>query len=385
MKRQVMETILDRVRHLEVELEPLRELLLANVIMIGEIPAPTFGEQKRIRFLEQRFTECGLHASLDELGNCVAIRPGTTGGQAILVAAHVDTPFGAGEDHTFTLAANRIKGLGVADNSLGVATLATLPIIMDRLGIELQSDLFLMGSTRSLERGNQAGLRFFLENSRHRLQAAIALEGVDLGRLQFRSMASLGGIVSCHVNPRINRLGAIDVLSQIICRLRQLALPEESHTALILGAIDGGVSYKTPARNVRLRFQLRSDADETVKALTLAIEALLDDISHQAGISTLLDVIVRTRSGGLKGSHPLVVNARKVLQALGVEPLDSFYSAVISGYVEQQVPALCIGLTTGDNVNYEDEYIDIEPLMTGVAQLLGLLMAIDGGCCSEYQ
>ncbi len=72
----VLEAVLSRVRGLVMELEPYREMLLANTVMISEIPAPTFDERDRIAFLEQRFTESGLHStSIDECGNGVGILP----------------------------------------------------------------------------------------------------------------------------------------------------------------------------------------------------------------------------------------------------------------------------------------------------------------------
>ena len=52
--------------------EELRDLLLAHLVMIGEIPAPTFEEEKRIEFLCQRFSDANLQqCSTDEVGNAL--------------------------------------------------------------------------------------------------------------------------------------------------------------------------------------------------------------------------------------------------------------------------------------------------------------------------
>ncbi|MFP7755154.1 peptidase [Thermodesulfobacteriota bacterium B35] len=380
-----LEQILYRIRRLPAELEPFRELLLANLVMIGEIPAPTFGERRRIAFLEQRFTECGLqNCSTDELGNGVAILPGSDGERAILVTAHADTPFADSVDHTFMVSHGMVRGPGVADDSLGLAVLATLPTLLERLNITLASDLILMGATRSLEQGNQEGLRFFLANSKRPLYAGISLEGASLGRLHFRSVASLGSVVSCHVDRRYSQLSAVDVINQVVNRLHTLVLPSQSHTALVLGSISGGSSYKVPARNAQLKFQLRSDSDQVLVDLIEQVDAILDDMGQQAGVSAHLEVIARTRSGGLDSNHPLVVRTRRVMSALDIQPWDTIYSPVISGYVEQEVPAVCIGLTNADNVNYPDESVEIDPILTGVAQLIGILLTIDGGCRAEH-
>ena len=56
----------------------------------------------------------------------------------------------------------------VADNGLGVAVLATLPLILEELGIELASNLVLLGTTRSFGRGDLASRAF--RRARHRRQ-----------------------------------------------------------------------------------------------------------------------------------------------------------------------------------------------------------------------
>ena len=381
-----LEKILTRVHGLAGELEPFREMLLANVVMISEIPAPTFAEQERISFLNQRFNESGLDStSIDELGNGVAILPGSEGKRTIMLTAHADTPFAAAENHSCTLDTGRILGLGVADNSLGLAVLATLPTILEGLGIHLKNDLLFLGSTCSLEQGNQRGLRFFLSNTNRTIAAGLSIEGASIGRLHYRSMASLGGMISCHVSRKVSQKSAIEILNQVINRLVGIELPQDSHSGLVLGEISGGASYKIPARNAQLSFQLRSDDDEAVADIRRQINAILDDEAREEGVSCHLEGIAQTRAGGLESDHPLVSLTRQVMAELGIPSRESIYSAIMSGYAEHEIPAVCIGITDGDNINYPDEYVEIEPILTGVAQLIGVLMAIDGGCCAEYK
>ncbi|WP_051305192.1 zinc-binding metallopeptidase family protein [Desulfogranum mediterraneum] len=371
---------LARLPGLVAELEPYREMLLANVVMVGEIPAPTFGEEQRIDFVKQRFIECGLQSSSsDEVGNGLGIIPGSRGQQTLLLSAHADIPFAAGENHTFSVEPAAIRGPGVADNSLGVAALITLPTILERLGIRLESNLLLMASTRSLEKGNQQGIRFFLENTTLPITTAIALEGTPLGRLHYRSLASLGGIISCHVDRKLSDQSAIEVLNRLISRLGEIPLSRETNTACVLGSISGGATYKLPARTAQLAFQVRSDTDESVAEVNRLIHGIIDELSSGKSVSVQLEVIARTRAGGLPSTHPLVEASRKIMGVIGIQPRHGSYSSTISPYVEQGIPALCLGLSQGENVNYLDEYVEIEPLLSGMAQLIGLLVLLDGG------
>ena len=49
--------------------------------------------------------------------------------------------------------------------------------------------------------------------------------------------------------------------------------------------------------------------------------------------------------------------------------------------IERGVPAITVGITTGANFNETDEWVAVEPMLRGVAQVIGMLLAIEGGCC----
>jgi tripeptide aminopeptidase len=66
-------------------LKGMSEILLANLVMVGEIPAPTFREERRVQFILDRFKEAGLtECSTDEAGNGIGLLPGTEGEHSIL-------------------------------------------------------------------------------------------------------------------------------------------------------------------------------------------------------------------------------------------------------------------------------------------------------------
>ncbi len=106
----------------------LRESILANLVMIGEIPAPTGEEPERVRFILDRFVEAGLsEAATDDAGNAVGFLPGTEGERNIMLVAHLDTIVASSVDHTVEVRQDRVVGAGVSDNSLGAAVIAVLP------------------------------------------------------------------------------------------------------------------------------------------------------------------------------------------------------------------------------------------------------------------
>ena len=165
-KFKSIDGILAELPNLQENAKGIQETLIANLIMLSEIPAPTFKEEKRIKLLLQRMLECGLqNVSTDEAGNGVGIIQGRDPSRNILLVAHADSVYSEKADHTISVLNDEIIGPGVADNSLGLAVLASLPTLLERLDIQLNSNLVLLGSTKGLGRGNLDGLKFFMDNN----------------------------------------------------------------------------------------------------------------------------------------------------------------------------------------------------------------------------
>jgi len=346
-----------------------------------------FEEARRVEFLKQRFTECGLqNISTDQVGNALAVLPGTHGDNAILINAHIDTPFSANVNHTLSVAPKQVTGPGVADNSLGIAVLATLPTLLEGIGLQFRSDLILMGATRSLGHGNLGGLRFFLTNSRQPVTAGLCVEGVQLGRLNYTSRASSDCQITCRISESgaedaTARAGAIVVLNQAINRISELVQDDDPDIELVFGTIEGGTAFKTLARRAQLRFQIRCETTSRLTKLAEQIDTLADDISARTGAAVDFEITARTDSGGITASHPLAKASRVVITALDIEPRMGCCSSAASSFADNGIPAVTVGITRGADLNQTDESVLIEPIFKGLAQVIGIIKAIDGGCC----
>jgi tripeptide aminopeptidase len=365
-----------------------REILLANLVMIGEIPSPTFDEFRRVEFIQNRFVESGLHnASADEMGNALGILPGRTGEQNILVVAHVDTVHAATMDHTITLQPQSAIGPGVGDNALGVAVVVTLPTLLELLNIDLESNLVLMGASRSLGRGDLEGLRFFLSNSEIPISAGIGIEGFPLGRLSYSSIGMYRGEIVCSVPEeydwtRFGATGAIVTMNEVINHIQEIRLPRRPRSSIVLGSIMGGQSYNTIATNAVLRFEIRTESEQVGEEIFHEMEAIISEVSSQTGADITLDVFARRRPGGITYHHPLARAARRIMGALDIQPRKSPSTSELSAFISHELPAITIGITYGEHQNTPEEEVSIEPIFTGLAQLIGILLAIDRGFCS---
>ncbi len=377
----------NKLKGLEKKLEKYRELLLANLVMVGEIPAPTSDEARRVQFILNRFDEAGLtDSSIDDRGNGIGVLSGKEGKSSILLNAHADTIFSKKTDHTMEISSDTITGPGVADNSLGLATLATLPYILDDLEIELNQDLILLAGVKSLGRGNLEGIRFFLENNPFKISDAICIEGIQLGRLSYSSIGMLRGEITCRVPEsydwsRFGDASAILTLNEVINKINDIRLPKRPRTSIVMGSIVGGTSFNTIARDATLGFEVRSESQEVVEKAGDTINDIVLEVSSKTGDQVELDIFARRTPGGIPYAHPLNRCARAVMETLDIEPRLAPSTSELSALIDNEIPALTLGITVGERTFKTNETIQIDPIYKGLAQLIGIILAVDGGNC----
>ncbi|MEX2455968.1 MAG: M20/M25/M40 family metallo-hydrolase [Balneolaceae bacterium] len=369
------------------QLKEFREVLLANLVMIGEIPAPTFKESDRIEFLLNRFNEAGLaDNSIDDCGNGIGVLNGSEGEKAILVNAHADTVFSSKTDHTMQVSSNFIAGPGVADNSLGLAVLATLPYILQELDITLKQDLILLGGVKSLGRGDLEGIRFFLDNNSFNITEGICIEGVEQGRLSYTSIGMLRGEITCKVPEmydwsRFGDASAILTLNEVINKINDIRLPKRPRTSVIMGSISGGSSFNTIAKEATLGFEVRSESEDVVNDVGQTIADIAREVSSKTGDDVELDIFARRKPGGIPYAHPLNKCTREVMESLDIEQRLAPSTSELAAFIDKEIPALTLGITTGDHIHKYNESVEIEPIYNGITQLIGTIIAIDGGYC----
>jgi len=378
----------ERVCEFREALVPLRERLLANLVMIAQIPAPPGEEEQRVRLMLDRMVETGAaDVAADEVGNAVGRLYGSRGDRNILLVAHLDTIFPASLDHSVTVESNRVIGPGVGDNALGAAIVSMMPAVLEKLGVQLESNLILLGSTSSLMRGNHAGLRFFLDHTPARVNVGICVEGMQLGRLNFFSIGTARGDIICNVRPEPSRSygteSALVVINHIVNRILNIAIPARPYTTIRLGKIRSGVAYDIEPDHAELGLEVVSHSDEMIDQIQRQIEDITAEMSARHAVEANLDMFFKTRAGGISFSHPLVKSTLEVMRALGIEPDQGHSPSELSELIARGIPAITLGITRGERSRRNPDHVQIGPMLGGVAQLVGVLLAIDGGACNE--
>ncbi|MBU4209066.1 MAG: hypothetical protein KKD12_05210 [Proteobacteria bacterium] len=174
-----MEKYLDKLPSFVEAIKSMKETIIANIVFIGQIPAPTFKEKRRTDFFMERLAEFQVdECTTDGYRNPIGIIRGNSPSKPpIFVVAHIDTVFESDIDHNYTVKKKTIKGAGILDNSLGVGVLASLPEIFRKLDLCFESDIVLAGVIQSLGRGNLRGIRHLLKTWDTPIRGAICLKG----------------------------------------------------------------------------------------------------------------------------------------------------------------------------------------------------------------
>ena len=197
-----MNEFLKTLPNLVDEIKAVQEIIITNIVLIGQTPAPTFKEKRRSTIFMERLAEFGVdEVTTDGYRNPIGIIRGTSPDKPpIFVVAHLDTFFERDIVHNYTIKDNQITGPGILDNSLGVGVMVSLPILFEKLNLRFESDIVLAGTIQSLGKGNLRGVRHLLKTWPTPIRASVCLEGMELGRLNYFSDGMIRGEIDCSIS-----------------------------------------------------------------------------------------------------------------------------------------------------------------------------------------
>lgn len=359
--------------------------LIDLAIDIQQIPAPTFEEAKRAKFVRKLFLKEKLeNVSIDKTGNVYGCLPRVQGqksdGKPLIVSAHMDTVFPADTDLRVTRQPERIYGPGLGDNSLGVAALFGLTWMLCERNIELGGDVWFVANVCEEGLGDLHGMKAVVDRFGAGVRAYLVIEGLALGHIYHRAV----GVKRYRVTARTTgghswsdygKPSAILELSRLVVQLAALELPGQPRTTMNVGKIAGGTSVNVIASEAMLDLDLRSEEQQPLMQLVSAAEKLIHAANRQ-GVNIEAQVIGQRPVGEVGVNHPLVKLAEECLHEQGLE------AALISGSTDANVPlsmgypAIVLGVTTGGGAHTKHEYINTAPVAQGMEQLVSFVSRV---------
>ncbi len=372
------------------EIKAVQDIIITNIVLIGQTPAFTFKEKRRSTVFMERLAEFGVdEVTTDGYRNPIGIVRGTAPDKPpIFLIAHLDTFYERDIVHNYTIKENQITGPGILDNSLGVGVMISLPILFQKLNLKFESDIVLAGTVQSIGKGNLRGVRHLLKTWPTPIRAGVCLEGVELGRLNYFSDGMIRGEIQCNISEIKGTFqkftpNAILILNEVINEIMNLRLSQRPRSRIVIGKISGGANHGKIAYKANLGFEIRSDSYKMVKSIYNNIRDIVEEINHENEVDLNIKTISNLKAARLKFNHPLVKNSAAVLEALGIKPISKSTESALSIFLSRKIPSVTLGITHGENYYTEKATMEIEPMFKGIAQVIGVLKAIDSGVCDE--
>lgn len=384
-------------------LEANHQRHLDKQVEITEIPAPTFHEAERARFLAAEFRRVGLaDVEIGRQGNVLGWRKGATqsastagGGDVLVLAAHLDISFEKGVVTKVRKEGKRWWAPGIGDDSRGLACLLAIAEALDHAGIETKRTILFVANVGEEGLGDLAGVKHLFRESPYkaRLKSFISIDGTGDGRIvnggngvkRYRvSVKGPGG----HSYGNFGRPNAAHALGRIMTRIAAFEVPAQPKTTFNIGRIGGGTAVNAIAEEAWMEVDLRSEAPAELDRLELKMmEAVRlgaaeeNEFRKASGQSVTVETkLVGNRPAGeTSSSHPLVQAAVAAAQATGQPtPRLTFSSTDANLPISLGIPAITLpGGGAGGNAHSLEEWFEPEGAWRGPQIVLRTILTYD--------
>jgi len=372
------------------------EQITEEQIRICSIPAPPFGEKERAEYLRARLLDSGLaDATLDEEGNCLALRRGHSAAPLLVVSAHLDTVFPAGTDVTVRRDGSRLLAPGISDDGCGLAALIAIADALNATRIETAGSLLFVGTVGEEGEGNLRGVRHLLTRGEwaNRIDAFLSFDGHGIERITNRALGSRRYRVRLHgagghswsdfgvANP-------VHALGRAITKLASYPAPKEPRTTFNVGRIEGGSSINAIPQEAIMDVDLRSAGAQELLKLDAFFrrtmrEAAEDEnaVRRNGGppLALKVDLIGERPGGETPADAALVKFAWEATEALGFMPSLDQASTDSNIPISLHIPAVTLGAGgTAGNAHSLYEWYDPRGREVGLKRGLLVILGMVG-------
>jgi hypothetical protein len=360
------------------ETGPYVSRIVSDAILLNEIPSPTARESARTDFIMQKLGEFGYPgASLDELGNVVAVVPAREDtDENVLLFSDIRSEDFSPLESMALLERDRVRGRGIAECSIAAATLLGLAEYLSRNQIQYDRTVLLLFTSFDPGEKDLQPLEAFLRGWKARVRFAAQLRGLELGWTEGRPLGTCKLSVSVRVQERARgdeqAASAIWVLASIASRLGSIRWDRQNETFLNIARLDAGTGFGWPATEGTLELEVFSPGAAELEMARKAIEATIGSIASETGAAVDIGVKAVLPPGDPQINAELGAIVRRVHERLHVRTKPVSLPGYASFLNSLGIPAVTLGVTTGKKGRTE-EYVDIHPIETGFRQLLAFL------------
>jgi acetylornithine deacetylase/succinyl-diaminopimelate desuccinylase-like protein len=337
--------------------------------------------------VKEQLEKVGLVVTIDSIGNVIARRPGTGGGDTVVFAAHLDTVHPMDTDVTVTRDGNILRAPGVFDNSASIANMLAIVRALNHTNVRTRGDIIFIGTSQ--EELGLRGMDFWLEKNPGQADALIALDGglpsVNYGALGIYWTRYFFRGPGSHTNTSAGKPHPARALADAVRAIYEIRIPAGQGDAVYnVGMLDGGKIFNAIPEEVSFTMDLRSVNPTLLDSLDAEITRRVAQAATLHSVEWAKQVVQRNKAGGTaqmladRRAHPLVQTALDVHEFFGIRS-----SAVPSGSTDANVgvvrgiPSISMGRSTGGDQHTLSEWAEIANALpaTKIAMLIALSMA----------
>jgi len=363
-------------------------------IEISEVPAPPFGEIERALFMRDQFRARGISdAHVDEAGNVIALRPGSSD-RTLVLSAHLDTVWPIEMDVTVKREGTRLTGPGILDDAVGLVSLLGLLDALNQGGFETQANLLFVGTVGEEGVGDLKGVKYLFGASPFSgsIDAFVSIDGAGPARIVTGATASKRYRVTVS-GPGGHSYGAFGIvnpahaLGNIIAHVASMPVPSEPKTTYSIGRIGGGTSVNTIPDSVWMEVDMRSTSNEKLGELERRFLAAVEmgvaeeNLLRSASGTTLSvdPVLIGDRPTGQTSEEAAIyMAAASSSEYVGFEPSVGTSSTDSNIPMSMGIPAVTIGGGgSGGGAHRAEEWYDFKDAHLGLQRLLALVILYD--------
>src|SRR5881296_2556522 len=319
----------DRIRAARHHIERTDEGTLARQAALSAIPAPTGAEGRRAGHVAELFRTIGLcDVMVDHAGNVHGwLRKNGEKSAPVVLAAHLDTVFGAEVDVAVERRGQRLEGPGISDNARGLAALVAVAEALVAARVPIARPLLFAATVGEEGSGDLRGVKHLLNG---------------------KSGKGEGG----RVHPAPVAFIALDGAGRATALLADLPTLNAPRTTCAVVRLGGGTGLNSIPQEAWLDLDLRSEDPRALAQLDVTVRAALeraaDDENRRrsTGSPTLrveIQLLGDRPSGMTPCAHPLVQAAVAANRALGRDAELASASTDANVPIALGIPAIALG------------------------------------------
>ncbi|EMS31879.1 Acetylornithine deacetylase [Mariniradius saccharolyticus AK6] len=289
-------------------IETIDSETIRDMIMLTEIPAPTFLEANKAKVYADMLRAAGADSVwMDEVGNVIALRKGKSKGGKIIVDAHLDTVFPLETDVTVKQRGDTLFAPGITDANRSLSLVVALVKTLHKNNIRTDKDIWFTGTVGEEGLGDLKGMKHLFRDGGKGIDAFIAIDGGGLEDIVNGGIGSLRYKITFH-GPGGHSYGAFGIgnphnaLAQAVAAFIPKAdafTKEGPKTTYSVSVLGGGTSVNSIPFESWMLVDMRSESQERLQGINkLFLESVEEGLRKENSI---------VRSG-----NPLTVSIDKV-------------------------------------------------------------------------